>query len=173
MKKPLIILIILCLNFFWSASAQEVNIDGRLKPYLDDFFAMCDAYNIEYHDKFFDLKKIAVVDTLKTSPNGSTLGMLQRDENHKVENIVVNWIAMLDEKILKVVAFHEFGHYFLEYDKHVCDDCGIIMSVVNSSYFDIANDWDNQLKILFEQSPAYQNRKQVVLTTSVVFEGTN
>lgn len=134
---------------------QEVHIDGHLKPYLDDFFKLCDEYDIEYNEKLFALKKVAVVETLRTSPNGSTLGMLQRDENNKVENIVVNWVAMLDQEILKVVAFHEFGHYFLEYDKHVCKDCGIIMSVVNSSYFEIANDWENQVKILFEQSPVY------------------
>ncbi len=71
---------------------------------------------------------------------------------------------MLDPEILKVVAFHEFGHYFLEYDTHVCDDCGIIMSVVNSSYFEIARDWDQQIKILFEQSPAYLKRQNSIDT---------
>lgn len=159
MKKPLIILSILFLSIVNSINAQEVSIDGRLKPHLDNFFELCKVYNIEYNEKLFALKKIAVVDNLDTSSQGSTLGMLQRDEHQKVENIVVNWMAMLDQEILKVVAFHEFGHYFLEYDQHVCQDCGIIMSVVNTSYFDIANDWDNQIKILFEQSPAYMKKQ--------------
>lgn len=170
MKKSLLLLWILLLFISHSSLGQEVRIDGRLKPYLDNFFELCTEYGIEYNDKFFALKKIAVVDTLRTSPTGSTLGMLQRDANYKVENIVVNWIAMLDEEILKVVAFHEFGHYFLEYDEHVCGDCGIIMSVVNSSYFEIANDWENQVKILFEQSPAYiKKRNSLVSNYSTIY----
>ena len=164
MKKPLILSFILFLSISFTMSAQEVNIDGRLKPYLDDFFELCKSYNIEYNDKLFALENIAVVDTLQTSPKGSTLGMLQRDQFRNVENIVINWVAMLDQEILKVVAFHEFGHYFLEYDQHVCDDCGIIMSVVNTSYFEIANDWDNQIKILFEQSPAYLKNQNAIAT---------
>lgn len=159
MKKPLIILSLLFLFIIKPSSAQEVSIDGRLKPYLDNFFDLCKEYDIDYNDKLFELKKIAIVNTLDTSAHGSTLGMLQRDEHKKVENIVVNWMAMLDQEILKIVAFHEFGHYFLEYDQHVCQDCGIIMSVVNTSYFDIAKDWDNQVKILFEQSPAYLKKQ--------------
>ncbi len=158
MKKSLILLFILFLFFSNPITSQEVSIDGRLKPYLDNFFELCDQYDISYNEKLFVLKKIAIVDTLNTSSHGSTLGMLQRDKYQKVENIVVNWMAMLDQEILKIVAFHEFGHYFLEYDQHVCQDCGIIMSVVNTSYFDIANDWENQVKILFEQSPAYRKK---------------
>ena len=159
MKKSLILFSILFLFITNPITSQEVSIDGRLKPYLDNFFELCKEYNIDYNKKLFALKKIAIVDTLNTSSNGSTLGMLQRDEFNDVENIVVNWVAMLDQEILKVVAFHEFGHYFLEYDEHVCQDCGIIMSVVNTSYFEIANDWENQIKILFEQSPAYLKKK--------------
>lgn len=161
MRMPLIVLCLLVTTFSFTTTAQEVSIDGRLKPHLDAFFELCKSYNIEYHEKLFELKKIAIVETLQTSSNGSTLGMLQRDDTKKVENIAINWIAMLDPEILKVVAFHEFGHYFLEYDHHVCDDCGIIMSVVNSSYFDIANDWEHQLKILFEESPAYLKKQPV------------
>lgn len=159
MKKPLLLFFILFQFISFSLSAQEVKIDARLKPYLDDFFELCKSYHIEYNDKLLALKNIAIVDTLQTSQKASTLGMLQRDQFSNVENIVVNWLTMLDQEILKVVAFHEFGHYFLEYDQHICNDCGIIMSVVNSSYFEIANDWDNQIKILFEQSPAYQNNQ--------------
>ncbi|RMA58883.1 hypothetical protein [Ulvibacter antarcticus] len=164
MKKPLLLFLILATICTSSSNAQQVNIDGRLKPLLDNFFELCKSYNIEYNDKLFALKKIAVVDDLNTSQRGSTLGMLQRDEFKNVENIVVNWIAMLDPEILRVVAFHEFGHYFLEYDTHVCDDCGIIMSVVNSSYFEIANDWENQIKILFEQSPVYLRNQNSIAT---------
>ena len=154
MKKRLILL--LCFVFALSANAQEVQIDERLKPYLDNFFEICKEYNIDYREKLLKLKNIAIVDTLPVSQHGSTLGMLQRDNNHKVENIVVNWMTLLDQEIVKVVAFHEFAHYFLEYTTHVCDDCGIIMSKLNSSYFEIANDWDYQIKILFEKSPVYQ-----------------
>lgn len=145
-------------------SQNNVQIDGRLKPYLDQFFDYCKKYNIEYHDKLFKLKKIDVVDTLHISERGSTLGMLTRDKNNKVENIIINYIAMIDKEILKVVAFHEFAHYFLEYKKHICDDCGKIMAVVNSSYFDIVKDWDNQVKILFEDAPILKRVKSVVYT---------
>lgn len=165
MKNPLIVLFLLVTTFSFTTTAQEVSIDGRLKPHLDAFFEMCKTYNIEYNDKLFALKRIAVVETLQTSSEGSTLGMLQRDSEKNVENIAINWIAMLDPEILKIVAFHEFGHYFLEYDHHVCDDCGIIMSVVNSSYFEIANDWENQVKILFEKSPAYLKNQTTIHTT--------
>lgn len=157
MKAP--IFIILFTLFFNTLKAQETSIDGRLKPFLDDFFELCESYGIEYHEKLFKLKRIAIVEDLHTSPEGSVLGLLQRNENNEVENIAINWITMLDQEILKIVAFHEFGHYFLEYKEHVCEDCGIIMARVNSSYFDIAKDWKNQVQILFENSPAYLNLK--------------
>ena len=157
MKNILLLLFaVLAIN---NSFAQDVSIDGRLKPFLDDFFEYCKKYDIDTHEKLFKLKRIAIVDTLHLGPKASTLGMLTRDSEGKVENIVINWVVQLDQQILKVVAFHEFGHYFLEYEKHVCDDCGIIMSVVNSSYFDIANDWDNQVKKLFEDSPAYKKKR--------------
>lgn len=171
MKKSLLLLLVVFLSVSTIVKAQEVSIDGRLKPFLDDFFKVCDQYGIEYQEKLFKLKRIGVVEDLHTSPHGSTLGMLQRDAHGEVENISVNWIAMLDEQILKIVAFHEFGHYFLEYDTHVCDDCGIIMSKVNTSYFDIANDWDNQVKVLFERSPIYN--KKIKGITSMVYNGTH
>lgn len=161
--KALIFSIIFIL-FFNASQAQQTSIDGRLKPYLDDFFELCDSYGIPYHEKLFKLKKIAIVEELYTSPNGSVLGVLQRDENNEVENIAINWIAMLDQEILKVVAFHEFGHYFLGYHEHVCEDCGIIMARINSSYFDITNDWDNQIRILFENSPVYIKQQQSSIT---------
>ncbi|MBT8236144.1 MAG: hypothetical protein KJO04_08125, partial [Bacteroidia bacterium] len=58
---------------------------------------------------------------------------------------------------LKVVAFHEFAHHFLDY-KHTCQDCNEIMAVTNTSYFNIARDWENQVEQLFLTSPAYQER---------------
>lgn len=144
-----------------SFSQNDVKIDGRLKPHLDQFFEYCKKYKIDYHEKLFKLKNIDIVDTLHISEQGSTLGMLTRDKNNSVENIVINYIAMLDSQILKVVAFHEFAHYFLEYQKHICDDCGKIMAVVNSSYFDIVKDWDQQVKILFEDSPILKRKKSM------------
>jgi len=164
-KRPLLLSIILFQLISFTISAQEVNIDDRLKPSLDDFFKICKSYNIKYQTKLSSLKNIAIVDTLETTSKATTLGMLERDKAKDVENIVINWIAMLDPNILKVVAFHEFGHYFLEYDTHVCNDCGTIMSVVNSSYFDIANDWENQIKILFEESPAYRRNQSLIAAT--------
>lgn len=165
MKRPLLLSIILFQIASFTIYAQDVRIDQRLRPSLENFFELCESYNIEYRSKLHKLKSIAVVDTLETTSKAATLGMLQRDHAQHVENIVVNWIAMLDPEILKIVAFHEFGHYFLEYDEHVCNDCGTIMSVVNSSYFDIANDWENQIRILFENAPAYL-KNQVALSST-------
>ena len=145
---------------FFSVSAQNVSIDGRLQPLLNEFFELCKTYDIDYHDKLFQLESIDVVNTLTVSEKGSTLGMLRRDATGKVVAIDINWVAQIDPEILKVVAFHEFAHYFLEYTKHVCDDCGRIMSVVNSSYFEIIRDWDNKVKTLFESSPVYLKKQQ-------------
>ncbi|MFT5891845.1 MAG: hypothetical protein ACI9Y7_001952 [Dokdonia sp.] len=157
--KKLLLLGILVSSFF-SVSAQNVHIDGRLQPLLTEFFELCKTYNIKYYDKLFKLESIDVVNTLTVSEKGSTLGMLRRDEQDSVVAIDINWVAQLDPEILKVVAFHEFAHYFLEYSKHVCDDCGRIMSVVNSSYFEIIREWDANVKILFENSPAYLKKQQ-------------
>ncbi|GAB5400234.1 MAG: hypothetical protein Aureis2KO_18190 [Aureisphaera sp.] len=138
--------------------SQNVQIDGRLQPLLNDFFAHCDTYDIPYHDKLFELEKIDIVNTLTVSEDGSTLGMLRRNNQGKVVAIDINWMAQLDPEILKIVAFHEFAHYFLEYSQHTCDDCGHIMSKVNSSYFEIARDWERNVKILFEESPIYRKK---------------
>ncbi len=162
MKKLLLIGVLI--SSFFSVSAQNVSIDGRLQPLLTEFFELCKVYDIEYYDKLFELESIDVVNTLTVSENGSTLGMLRRDVQDKVIAIDINWIAQLDPEILRVVAFHEFAHYFLEYSKHVCDDCGRIMSVVNSSYFEIIRDWDRKVKTLFENSPAYLKQQQVAAT---------
>ncbi|GAA0717304.1 hypothetical protein GCM10009430_14070 [Aquimarina litoralis] len=145
---------------------NNVKIDGRLKPHLDTFFEYCKQYNIEYHDKLFKLKNIDIVDTLTISQKGSTLGMLTRDKNNKVENIIINWITLLDDEILKVVAFHEFAHYFLDYKKHICHDCEQIMAAVNSSYFIIIKDWNEQVKTLFLDSPTYKRQKAVSYSSS-------
>lgn len=168
MKKY--VLLLLAIFSLALGTAQQTSIDGRLQPLLEDFFKQCDRYGIPYHAKLFQLKKIAVVENLKTSPTGMVLGMLQRNEKGVVENIAVNWVTTLDPEILKIVAFHEFGHYFLGYTTHVCEDCGIIMARVNSSYFDIANDWDNQLKILFENAPTYKKIQDAIVSNSFELE---
>jgi len=98
------------------------------------------------------------VNSLPVTEKGTTLGMLRRNDQGEVIAIDINWMAQIDPEILKVVAFHEFAHYFLNYSKHICDDCGKIMAVVNSSYFEIVRGWDNQIRILFEESPAYQQK---------------
>lgn len=140
-------------------SAQnDVKIDGRLQPILNDFFNHCKTYNIDYHDKLFQLKEIDIVYDLPLEEKNTVLGVVLRDSEGQAERIVISWAALLDPAILKIVAFHEFAHHFLEY-KHTCQDCNEIMAVTNTSYFDIAMDWDNQVKQLFTTSPVYLVRK--------------
>ena len=142
----------------WTSASQEVQVDGRLQPLLNEFLDICNKYEIDYHEKLLKLESIDIVNTLSATENGATLGMLRRDANGEVVAIEINWMAQIDPEILKVIAFHEFAHYILEYSKHICDDCGKIMAVVNSSYFEIARDWDNQIRILFEESPALKRK---------------
>lgn len=163
-----ILLFALSLLPFTNVQSQNVQIDGRLQPLLDEFFATCDQYGIEYHDKLFKLESIDIVNTLTVSEYGSTLGMVRRNSDGDIIAIDINWMAQIDSQILKVVAFHEFAHYFLGYTTHTCGDCGEIMAVVNSSYFDIVQDWDNQVRILFEQSPSFLNRSNAILATRTI-----
>jgi len=148
------------------ASAQDVSIDGRLQPLLDEFFEICKKYDIPYHDKLFKLQSIDIVNTLKVSEEGSTLGMLRRNTKGEVIAIDISWMAQMDAEILRVVAFHEFAHYFLDYSTHTCNDCGQIMSVVNTSYFDIIRDWDHQVRILFEDSPLVRSKYHTIVATT-------
>lgn len=150
--------ILLFLITVWPSAAQEINIDGRLQPLLNEFFEICKNYEIDYHEKLFKLESIDIVNTLPASESGTTLGMLRRNSSGEVIAIDINWMAQIDSQILKVIAFHEFAHYFLEYSKHICDDCGKVMAVVNTSYFEIARDWDNQVRMLFEESPAFKRK---------------
>ncbi len=142
----------------WTSSAQDIVVDDRLQPLLDEFLKICNKYDIDYDEKLSKLESIDIVDTLPTQEHGTTLGMLRRDSNGEVVAIDINWMAQIDPDILKVIAFHEFAHYFLEYSTHICDDCGKIMAIVNTSYFEVVSDWDNQLRILFEESPAFQRK---------------
>ena len=153
-----------------TTSAQEVHIDGRLQPLLNDFFEICKSYGIDYHQQLFKLQSIDIVNTLTVSEDASTLGMLRRNDNGEVIAIEISWMAQLDPEILKVVAFHEFAHYFLQYATHICDDCGKIMSVVNTSYFNIVREWDHQVKLLFEESPALKKKTRVTGLTYRVHE---
>lgn len=152
--RSLLILITFLLFTVSSRAQDEVYIDGRLKPVLESFFEYCKAYNIDYSDKLYQLESITIVDTLPLSKFNTVLGKVLRDENGNVNKIVINWATLFDKEILKVVAFHEFAHHFLDY-KHTCHDCNEIMAETNSSYFDIARDWDNQVVQLFTTSPAY------------------
>ena len=151
---PLVFLLYFLAGINVCHSQDSVEIDGRLQPLLNDFFDHCKAYNIDYHDKLFQLKTIDISNTLPLEENNTVLGMITRDADGNAENILINWASMLDPEILKVVAFHEFAHYFLDY-KHTCQDCNEIMAVTNSSYFEIAEDWENQVKNLFTTSPVY------------------
>jgi hypothetical protein len=149
-------------------SQKSVDIDGRLQPILNDFLEICKRYDIDTHDKLFQLKNIDVSNALPLEEQNTVLGMVTRDEAGNVENILINWAAMLDPAILKVVAFHEFAHHFLDY-QHSCQDCNEIMAVVNTSYFDIANDWENQVEHLFTTSPVYlaKDKNNPVVTISL------
>lgn len=167
--KRNIFLLLFCLGASaYSLKAQNsVNIDGRLQPILDNFFEQCEKYGINYHEKLFQLKSIDISIDLPLEEENTVLGVVTRDEEGKAENILINWATMLDPEILKVVAFHEFAHHFLDY-KHTCQDCNEIMAVTNTSYFDIANDWDNQVEQLFTTSPVYLTKQsnQPIATTT-------
>lgn len=149
-------------------SQKSVDIDGRLQPLLDEFLKVCETYDIDYHEKLFQLKKIDISNTLPLEEKNTVLGMVTRDAAGNAESILINWATMLDSEILKVVAFHEFAHHFLDY-KHTCQDCNEIMAVTNTSYFDIAKDWDNQVEQLFTTSPVYiaKDKKDPVVYNSM------
>ena len=142
---------------------EDVQIDGRLQPILDQFFEECRKYDIPYYEKLFQLKDIDIVQDLPLEEDNTVLGMVARDQNGQIDRILISWAALLDPEILKIVAFHEFAHHFLDF-KHTCQDCDEIMAVTNTSYFNIARDWDNQVAHLFLNSPKYRenrNRKDV------------
>lgn len=163
---------LLCVSIFCAISVHAQNsvaIDGRLQPHLNDFFEYCKEYDIEYHEKLFQLKEIDIVDTLPLGEKATVLGKVYRDDAGMVEGILINWAALIDPEITRVVAFHEFAHHFLDY-KHTCQDCNEIMAVTNSSYFTIASEWDAQVRHLFETSPVYLaqvNQEQQQMTTEV------
>jgi hypothetical protein len=160
MKKRIVIFLI---GLFYSIplvrAQNSVDIDGRLQPILTEFFEQCKKYDIDYHTKLFQLKNIDIVNHLPLEENNTVLGMVSRDEAGDIESILINWAALLDNEILKVVAFHEFAHHFLDY-KHTCNDCEEIMAETNVSYFNIARDWDNQVKLLFTTSPIYMAKQK-------------
>lgn len=155
MKKHIIVFVFaLLFTGSFLRSQESVDIDGRLQPILTEFFEQCKKYGIDYHSKLFQLRNIDIVNNLPLEENNTVLGMVARDDSGLIDNIYINWAALLDNEILKVVAFHEFAHHFLNY-KHSCNDCEEIMAETNVSYFDIARDWDNQVKLLFTTSPIY------------------
>lgn len=162
-------MLLLCLMAatFSLGAQNSVDIDGRLQPILNDFFEQCDKYGIDYNAKLFQLNNIDIVNTLPIAEGGTVLGKVIRDESGDIVKISVNWLATLDPEILKVVAFHEFAHHFLDY-QHTCQDCNEIMAANNSSYFNIARDWDNQLELLFTTSPVYlaKERSAPIAVTS-------
>ncbi|MFD0862975.1 hypothetical protein ACFQ1M_12240 [Sungkyunkwania multivorans] len=166
MKRSLFILWLVFITQPLCIKAQNtVDIDGRLQPLLQEFFKQCDKYGIEYNSKLFQLEKIDIVSDLPTQETAMILGKVKRDATGKAQSILINWVAMLDPEILKVVAFHEFAHHFLDY-KHSCGDCNEIMAEVNISYFDIARDWENQVAHLFLSSPAYQKKRNTLMAST-------
>lgn len=167
MKKRILIFILGFSCMYPNLQAQQsVDIDDRLQPILTEFFDQCKAYNIDYHSKLFQLNNIDIVSHLPLEENNTVLGMVSRDDSGNIDNIFINWAALLDNEILRVVAFHEFAHHFLDY-KHSCNDCEEIMAETNVSYFDIARDWDNQVELLFTTSPVYlaKQKEHAMATT--------
>ncbi len=158
--KSCFLFLFLLLSFF-SKAQDSVDIDGRLQPVLNQFFEYCDAYGIDYNGKLFQLKNIDITNSLPLEEGNTVMGMVTRDANGAIENILINWVATVDPEILKVVAFHEFAHHFLDY-KHTCQDCDEIMAVNNASYFNVARDWENQVKRLFITSPVYRKQNPQV-----------
>jgi len=155
MKKSLVLCLIVLLGITSLAYSQKtVDIDGRLQPILNEFLAECEKYGIEYNKKLFQLKKIDITNTLPLEEGNTVLGMVTRDANNNIDGILINWVAMLDPDMLKVIAFHEFAHHFLDYE-HTCQECNEIMAVVNTSYFDVAFNWKTQVENLFLTSPVY------------------
>ncbi len=157
---PCFVLLCLLLGLQLSNAQNSVAIDGRLQPILNDFFEECKKYDIDYHDKLFQLTNIDISNALPLEEDHTVLGMVTRDADGNAENILINWAAMFDPEMLKVVAFHEFAHHFLDY-KHSCQDCNEIMAVTNTSYFDIARDWENQVQNLFTTSPIYLAKEAI------------
>jgi hypothetical protein len=160
MKIKLLLLCLFASSFALQAQ-DTVDIDGRLQPLLNDFFEYCDTYGIEYHEKLFQLKNIDITNNLPLEEGNTVMGMVTRDANGNIENILINWVALVDPEITKVVAFHEFAHHFLDY-KHTCPDCDEIMAVNNTSYFNVARDWENQVKKLFVTSPVYLKNQEKI-----------
>lgn len=159
--------------FVTSHAQRSVDIDGRLQPLLNEFFDECKKYGIEYHEKLFELKNIDITNSLPLEEGNTVMGMVTRDAEGNIENILINWVALVDPEILKVVSFHEFAHHFLDY-KHTCPDCNEIMAVNNSSYFNVVRDWDNQLEYMFTTSPVYLKMQEGLTQTSnpiAVLEG--
>ncbi|MEX0275471.1 MAG: hypothetical protein AB3N16_13945 [Flavobacteriaceae bacterium] len=156
--KDVLLLCLLFLSLFYAKGQESVDIDGRLRPILTEFFNYCDHYGIDYHEKLFQLKSIDITNTLSLEEGNTVLGKVVRDSYGDIEHILVNWAATIDQEILRVVAFHEFAHHFLDY-KHTCQDCNEIMAVNNSSYFNVVRDWDNQVHKLFITSPVYQAKQ--------------
>ncbi len=170
MKKSIVVLVIALCGIVQSLSSQKsVDIDGRLQPILNDFIEECKKYGIDYNQKLFQLKKIDITDTLPLEENNTVLGMVTRDDTGNIDGILINWAAMLDPEILRVVAFHEFAHHFLDY-KHTCQECNEIMAVVNTSYFDVALNWDQQVENLFLTSPAYLKKEKQDAFASLNFQ---
>jgi len=159
MKRNTLLLLLFTMAATFTLGAQNsVDIDGRLQPILNDFFKQCDKYGIEYNQKLFQLNNIDIVDSLPIEEGATVLGKVERNEYGAIKDVSINWVATLDPEILKVVAFHEFAHHFLDY-QHTCADCNEIMAANNSSYFDIVRDWDNQVEQLFTTSPVYLTKK--------------
>lgn len=158
MKKFIVLFTFLLISITTNAQ-DEVQIDGRVQPILNEFFEYCKKYNIDYSNKLFQLESIAIVDTLPLDKYNTVLGKVLRNDAGQINKIVLNWATLFDNEILRVVAFHEFAHHFLDY-KHTCHDCNEIMAEVNMSYFDIANDWENQVEHLFTTSPVYLKNRQ-------------
>lgn len=170
MKKFVLFFLVALLGISQTINAQKtVDIDGRLQPILNEFLSECEKYGIDCNTKLFQLKSIDITNTLPLEEGNTVLGKVTRDENNNIDSILINWVAMLDPDMLKVIAFHEFAHHFLDY-KHTCQECNEIMAVVNTSYFDVTFNWAVQVENLFLTSPAYLEKAKKNAIADISYE---
>jgi len=155
--KNVVLTLIFSFSFFINYAQDSVDIDGRLRPVLNEFFEECKKHGIKYHEKLFQLKRIDITNELPLEEGNTVMGKVNRNEYGQIESILINWVALVDPEILKVVAFHEFSHHFLD-SQHTCIDCDDIMAINNSSYFGVVKEWDKHVEHLFKTSPVYLKR---------------
>jgi L-rhamnose mutarotase len=144
-------------------SKFNISIYSDFQEYVDEFIYYCIKYNIPgWKEKFENIDKITV-DTLRISKEDGVLwGIVKTNPISGRKVVLINWISTHDVSFEKVTVFHELAHAILGY-KHVCDNCGHIMSKYTRHNMEIINDWDNVMEKLFTESPVKKKNRRLVL----------